>query len=352
MNHKKKNNDSEVERLASIEKLSSIYKTATQLQKEYIIEESKKSLTYLINEVVEDYNDICKNQSKLFEFDWNNEVVFKEFYTSITYVVVYHALINPSESKGIFDKIKTTSFLKKTFKWFIPFNELQNELDKLRLIYPNLNEDLFKFHIINYIKTNISITILKKVDMLDNTNHTPQLYKYIENFKVRRRKSPNTVKKHIKTTIKTIQLFSKKESTTNKKKKLDKLFDKNEGKEIDYFFNPLINIYSTIMEKSIGTKANKSIVTDLTTGKASTYMRLLPIEDLTETSQRQLFINLYPLFKLILVGEIKKELLSENEYKELDDTSKNNKSITDNNRPYENFEQYKVKKVMSILGKT
>lgn len=352
MNLKKKNNDSEVERLASIEKSSSIYETATQLQKEYIIEDSKKNLTRFIDEIVEDYNDICKNQSLIFEIDWNDEEVFNEFHTTITYIVVYYALLEPSENINVLYKISETSRLEETFKWFIPLNELQNELDKLRLIYSNFNEHLFKLHIFNYIKTNISLVIFKKVKVYGENSHTDQLSSFIDNYKVRRRKSPNTINKHKKTAQKFINVFSKKENRTSKKKNLKKIINKNKGNEIDFFLNPFMNIYSSIAEKNINIKSNKAIITDLISGKSYTFMRLLPIEELTDTSQRQLYINLYPLFKFILVGEINVVLLSENEYEDLDDATKNKNSNLNNNRPYDNFEQYKLKTVMSILGKT
>lgn len=332
--------------------LKTLPKDVADSYAEQQLEYSKEQLEFFKNDIIEDYNDIKQNNSGLFDLDWNDPKVIKGNQNTITTVFVFYALFRTKTIKSVAKKILTTTLLESTFKWFIPMMELRAEMNRLTDIYPTLNKYLFNFHIFSLIKINIALLIVKKIDKIEGTMNHMQLQTLVDSLYTKRRKSPKTIIKKSDAIIQTFKVFSKKETIAKKKNSIRRLITKKENNFLDHTQNLMLNDLITKNEPYFGKKYIKEYISGHLLGNSSGMMRLLPIDELNAKSKRSLYINLFPLFRLILKDNI---LYSELEYTEYDakiKTKKKNSQVKETNPLYSNYSEYKLKNVMTILGKT
>jgi hypothetical protein len=306
------------------------------------VEDYKRDTAEFLRELSQERDEDIRDYPNLLKLNWDDIKVLNKIDSSLYSVLAYNALYpNPRITK----KVKASRILKPTAKWIIGLDKIQKELDRLKLLYPEMLIEVFQYFLIRFVVEKVKYSflfVLSKQDINRDKNLMGQFNELNSLYRSMRR-SPRKTTNSLKYTFDFSEAVLKGNKDGQMTKSLNKLF-KDKKEPIENLINNLIRTFATPYIELMGPQKGLRTAIGLLTIESYQCMRQLPIFLLEKNGTNELYRNFYPLFFLVIKDKV---LYSREQF------MKNAKNAIKKSNPYDgDYNKYKISKVKTILGKT
>lgn len=296
----------------------------------------------LLNKIIKNRNEELKDEPNFLDWDWNDVNIIEENYNTFLILLTFNSIEpNPIITK----KVAESKILNNVNKYIIPLDSIVNELNILIQKYPELDYDSFLYYIIYYIEIKVALAIIRGINYNKGINNMEELDVILKGIFRSRRRTKSTSEKSLIDFNSTVNGFSEGIKTNNTKNSIEKILENTNNPTTSYI-KIFINIIASLHEKEHKRLKGMKKTIGLFTGDTNQIMRLLPIDNLNSYKKKEVYRNLFPLFKLILVDNFFYVMKTENK------KDKNYIPFEKICSEYKSYNDYKIHIVKIILGKT